>query len=54
MQQVSPKLIFVTDQGLLFGNEGLKATVFKDGKLQLLLKLMGAERVGGRGISPQA
>ena len=29
--------------------DGMKTVVFKDGKLQLLLKLMGAERVGERG-----
>jgi hypothetical protein len=30
--------------------EEMKTALFKDGKLQLLLKLMGAERVGPRGI----
>lgn len=33
----------------MFGSDELKMTVFKDGKLQLLLKLMGAERIGERG-----
>lgn len=36
---------------LTFGDESLKTAVFKDGKLQLLLRLMGAERFGERGIS---
>jgi hypothetical protein len=34
---------------LLFGKDGFRVTVYKDGKLQLLLRLMGAERLGERG-----
>ena len=41
---------FLTDPALIF-NESLRNTVFKDGKLQLLLKLMAAERIGERGRS---
>jgi len=36
---------------LLFGKDGFRMTLFKDGKLQLLLRLMGAERLGDRGNS---
>lgn len=52
-QQVQSFILSFTDVGLIFGNESLKTTVFKDGKLQLLLKLMGAERIGERGIPSQ-
>jgi hypothetical protein len=34
----------------MFGSDEFKTIVFKDGKLQLLLKLIGAERIGERGI----
>jgi hypothetical protein len=34
----------------MFGSDDLKMTVFKNGKLQLLLKLIGAERIGERGM----
>jgi len=37
------------NSGLDFGSDDMKMAFFKDGKLQLLLKLMGAERVGERG-----
>jgi hypothetical protein len=37
----------------MFGSDEFKSIVFKDGKLQLLLKLMGAERIGERGIVPR-
>jgi len=36
--------------GVNFEGDELRATVFKDGKLQLLLKLLGAERIGERGL----
>jgi len=36
---------------LLFGKDEFRMTLFKDGKLQLLLRLMGAERLGDRGNS---
>lgn len=52
-QQVQSLILSFTDVGLIFGNESLRTTVFKDGKLQLLLKLMGAERIGERGIPTQ-
>jgi replication fork protection complex subunit Tof1/Swi1 len=39
----------LTDLALIFGTENLRTAVFKDGKLQLLLKLMGAQRIGERG-----
>jgi len=39
----------LTDLALIFGTENLRTAVFKDGKLQLLLKLMGAHRIGERG-----
>jgi hypothetical protein len=35
-----------------FKGESLRTAVFKDGKLQLLLKLIGAERIGMRGVRP--
>jgi len=41
--------MFLIDQALNFADANLTTTIFKDGKLQLLLKLMGAERFGERG-----
>jgi len=41
----------VADIVLTFTDESLKKTLFRDGKMQLLFRLMGAERVGERGIS---
>jgi replication fork protection complex subunit Tof1/Swi1 len=38
---------------ITFPDDTLRTAVFKDGKLQLLLKLMGAERIGERRISPR-
>lgn len=43
----------LTDLALIFGTENLRTAVFKDGKLQLLLKLMGAQRIGERGRSSE-
>ena len=37
---------------LKFEDAKFTTVIFKDGKLQLLLKLMGAERFGERGALP--
>lgn len=40
----------IADSDVIFKDDNFKTTVFKDGKLQLLLKLLGAERIGLKGI----
>jgi replication fork protection complex subunit Tof1/Swi1 len=48
---ISVVCLFLTCQDLKFGDANLTTAIFKDGKLQLLLKLMGAERFGERGLT---
>jgi replication fork protection complex subunit Tof1/Swi1 len=42
----------LANEDITFPDDDMRTTIFKDGKLQLLLKLMGAERIGDRRTSP--